>query len=95
MASLVGRYYAMDRNQNWDRTKAAYNLLTTGEGRKFRNAEEAINVAYKEDLTDEFITPRVIIDERSRPVGLIKDNDVVICYNHRADRVRQLTSAFF
>jgi len=88
IATIVGRYYAMDRDKRWDRTKKAYEMLTQGKGRKARNAEEAIKKAYEKGETDEFILPTVVKKTS------IKDDDVVIFFNFRPDRARQLTQAF-
>ncbi len=93
IVSLVGRFYAMDRAKNWERLKTAYNLLVNGQGKKFRNAEEAILENYKRKITDEYIKPSVIL-ENSHPAVQIKDNDAVIFYNLRSDRARQFTKLF-
>lgn len=90
IASLVGRYYAMDRDNRWDRVKMAYDMLVEGKGRKVANAEEGIKIAYKNGETDEFVKPTVIDAENSK----IRDNDVVIFFNFRPDRARELTRAF-
>ena len=88
--SVCGRYYAMDRDNNWDRTKQAYDLLTLGKGFKAENAFEAVENAYKRgDKTDYYIQPTAI-----EPFEPIKDNDSVIFFNFRTDRPRQLTKAF-
>lgn len=90
IASVIGRYYSMDRDTNWNRTKKAYDLLTLGKGFKAKNAIEAVDLAYKRgDKTDYYIQPTIIDKE-----GLIKDNDSVIFFNFRTDRPRQLTKAF-
>lgn len=94
IASVCGRYYGMDRDQRWDRTKIAYDMLTKGVGKIVKNWREAINLAYNEGETDEYITPRIIIDNSGAPPGLIKPNDSVIFFNFRADRAIQLTKAF-
>jgi len=90
IASLVGRYYAMDRDNRWDRVKMAYDMLVEGKGRKAANAEEGIKIAYRNGETDEFVKPIVIDAENSK----IRDNDVVIFFNFRPDRARELTKAF-
>ena len=94
IASVVGRYYAMDRNQNWDRTRAAYELLVNGES-EFRSPDvvSAIEDAYSRGETDEFVKATVIAPQDEEP-ALIKDGDVVIFANYRADRARQLSMAF-
>jgi 2,3-bisphosphoglycerate-independent phosphoglycerate mutase len=95
IASVVGRYYAMDRDSNWDRTEKAYRMLVYGEGFKAGSAEEAIRKAYKRgDKTDYYVKPTVIVDRKGVPLGLIKDNDSVIFTNYRSDRARQITYAF-
>ena len=88
IASVVGRYYAMDRDNRWERVKLAYDLMVNGIGEKYSNAEEAIKASYSEGVTDEFIKPK-LIDES----GVIEDGDLVICYNFRTDRGRQITMA--
>jgi len=88
IASVTGRYYAMDRDKRWERTRMAYDMLTEGKGRKAESAEDAIKKAYKAGETDEFIKPTVVRDKK------IKDGDVVIFFNFRPDRARQLTMAF-
>ncbi len=89
IASLIGRYFAMDRDRRWDRIKKAYDMLVKGRRRKVRNAEEGIKIAYMHGETDEFVSP-TIINEKER----IKNGDVVIFFNFRPDRARQLTEAF-
>ena len=89
IATLMGRHFAMDRDNRWDRTQKAYEALTLGKGAKVSSASEAIRLSYQKEVTDEFIEP-VIINEQ----GLIKDNDAVIFFNFRIDRPRQLTKAF-
>ena len=93
-ASLIGRYYGMDRDKNWDRLKLAYDLYTLGKGKKTTNLLQAIKESYEEGVTDEFIKPIVVTDEKGKPLGLIEENDVVICFNFRTDRLRQTTIAF-
>jgi 2,3-bisphosphoglycerate-independent phosphoglycerate mutase len=94
ISSLVGRYFAMDRDLRWERTEKAYNLLTLGQGKKATSVEEVINQSYDAGKTDEFIEPVVFLNENGQPHGLISDNDAVIFYNFRVDRPRQLTKAF-
>jgi len=94
VASMVGRYYAMDRDTNWDRTEKAYNLLTLGKGNKERNVLHAIDHAYKRtDDTDYYLEPIVIIGEDRKPIATIDDGDSVIFWNFRSDRARQITYA--
>lgn len=91
IASIVGRYYAMDRDKRWERVKLAYDLLVKGEGTKTQNAIQAIEASYAENVTDEFIKPIVCTDASGNPIGNIKENDVVICFNFRTDRCREIT----
>lgn len=94
IASIAGRYYAMDRDNHWDRTQKTYELLTEGKAEISSSALETIEKSYKSGRTDEFITPTVMVDKNKKPLGLISDNDAVIFFNFRADRARQLTAAF-
>ena len=88
IASIVGRYYSMDRDKRWKRTKMAYDMLVDGKGRKAKDAIEAIKMAYKNRETDEFIKPTIITED------YIRNEDVVIFFNFRPDRARQLSHAF-
>ena len=94
VASLSGRYYAMDRDNNWDRVKMAYDSLVTGEGVKATDAVQAMADSYANDKTDEFVLPTVITDEKGEPLSLVKNGDSVIFFNFRPDRARELTRAF-
>ncbi|MDK2892943.1 2,3-bisphosphoglycerate-independent phosphoglycerate mutase [Methanohalophilus sp.] len=94
IASVAGRYYAMDRDKRWDRTKLAYDALTKGKGIKANSSVEAVQNAYDRGENDEFVKPTVIVDENGEPIATIKDNDSVIFFNFRPDRARQLTYAF-
>jgi len=94
IATVIGRYYAMDRDKRWDRTELAYLALTEGSQYTAKNSVEAIEYAYKRNETDEFIKPTVILDSSGKPYPRISDNDAVIFYNYRIDRPRQLTRAF-
>jgi 2,3-bisphosphoglycerate-independent phosphoglycerate mutase len=94
VASVVGRYYAMDRDKRWERTKLAYDLLTTGEGNPAPDALTAIQRSYDEGVTDEFIKPAVIVGDDGAPVATIGAGDAVVCINFRADRARQISRAF-
>ena len=89
VASVIGRYYAMDRDTRWERVKKAYDLLVNGTGKLFGSAEEAIMAAYESGITDEFIEPSVIY-ENGKPVGLIQEDDVLISFNFRTDRPREI-----
>ena len=91
IASIIGRYYAMDRDKRWERVKFAYDLLVKGEGEKFTDMVAAVQNSYDNDVTDEFIKPIVHVDSKGRPVGTIKPNDVVIFFNYRNDRAKELT----
>ena len=91
LASFIGRYYAMDRDKRWKRIKLAYDLLTKGEGKKAMNMVDGLQESYDQDVTDEFVKPIVHIDESGKPVGHIKEGDVVVFFNFRNDRARQLT----
>ncbi len=93
VASISGRYYAMDRDKRWERTQQAYNALVCGEGRIASDAVQAMEQSYAEGVTDEFILPTVIVDATGQPLATIQDGDAVIFFNFRADRARQLTSA--
>lgn len=92
LASVIGRYYAMDRDTRWERVKLAYDLLVHGKGAQTQNAVEALQAAYANDETDEFIKPKLLTDG-GKPVATIADDDVVICFNFRTDRGRQITEA--
>lgn len=93
IASIIGRYYAMDRDNRWERTKKAYDLLVSAEGEKYQDPISAIKNSYEEDITDEFIEPICITDEHDNALARIKDGDLVICFNFRTDRCRQITTA--
>ena len=93
-ATLIGRYYGMDRDTNWDRIKLAYDLLTKAEGKKRKDILAAIQESYDEGVTDEFIKPIVFTDENDQPLTTIQEGDVVICFNYRTDRLRELTIVF-
>jgi 2,3-bisphosphoglycerate-independent phosphoglycerate mutase len=91
IASVVGRYYAMDRDKRWERIKFAYDLLVNGIGKPTNNVLEAIKKSYSEGVTDEFIKPIVRCGENDKPLGVIAPDDVVICFNFRTDRLREMT----
>jgi 2,3-bisphosphoglycerate-independent phosphoglycerate mutase len=91
IASICGRYYAMDRDKRWERIYLAYNAMVNGLGEKKISAAEALEDSYQKNITDEFIKPVVIVDNYSRPVSTIKDGDVAICFNFRTDRCREIT----
>ncbi len=94
IASVLGRTYAMDRNGNWDLTAAAYNCLTQGTGETAASAKAALENAYKNGLEDESVKPTIILDKKQNPLPRIKEGDVVIFFNFRPDRARQLTELF-
>ncbi len=91
IASVSGRYYAMDRDKRWERVKLAYDALVNGKGKKATHALTAIEHAYAENITDEFILPTNIVDANGEPIALIKDGDAVLCFNFRTDRCREIT----
>jgi len=91
IASVSGRYYAMDRDKRWERIKLAYDALVNGVGEKATDAIEAIENSYSKNVTDEFIKPTVIVAEDQQPLAKIKDGDVAICFNFRTDRCREIT----
>jgi 2,3-bisphosphoglycerate-independent phosphoglycerate mutase len=93
-ASLIGRYYGMDRDKNWDRMKLAYDLYTKGKGEKSTDLLPSIQASYDAGVTDEFLKPIVMVDKNGQPLATIEEGDVVICFNFRTDRLRQTTIAF-
>lgn len=93
IATVVGRYYAMDRDQHWERIERAYKLLVSGEGQRISDPLAAIRQSYEHGVTDEFVEPIVITRDGGEPVGTIADGDSVIFFNFRADRAREITAA--
>ena len=93
VASVSGRYYAMDRDRRWDRTARAYDAVVLGRGRAARDPRAFITESYRAGVTDEFIEPGVVVTEQGQPVGPVRDDDSVVFFNYRADRVRQMTRA--
>ncbi len=93
LATITGRYYAMDRDNRWERVQLAYDALVNGKGSLSKNADESIQQSYDNDVTDEFIKPIIMVDENNQPKTTIKKDDVVIFFNFRTDRGRQLTEA--
>ncbi|MCK8142092.1 2,3-bisphosphoglycerate-independent phosphoglycerate mutase [Flavobacterium sp. I-SCBP12n] len=91
LASIIGRYYAMDRDRRWERIKLAYDLLVNGIGTHVTNAVASIEESYEVNVTDEFIDPTVIVDTFDKPLATIEEDDVVIFFNFRTDRGRELT----
>ncbi|UAB81423.1 2,3-bisphosphoglycerate-independent phosphoglycerate mutase [Marixanthomonas sp. SCSIO 43207] len=92
LASIIGRYFAMDRDKRWERVKKAYDLLVFGKGKKSTNALESIQQSYSENITDEFLEP-IVLTENEKPIATIDKDDVVLFFNFRTDRGRQLTEA--
>ncbi|MCF8322709.1 MAG: 2,3-bisphosphoglycerate-independent phosphoglycerate mutase [Flavobacterium sp.] len=91
IASVIGRYYAMDRDKRWERVKLAYDLLVNGTGTPTKDAVTSITESYANNVTDEFIPPHIIVGENDLPFATIKEDDVVIFFNFRTDRGRELT----
>ena len=91
IASVVGRYYAMDRDKRWERVKLAYDLMVKGVGEKTKDIIKAVEASYQSGVTDEFIKPLVAVDESGKPLAVIQEGDVVICFNFRTDRGREIT----
>lgn len=95
IASVTGRYYAMDRDNRWERVEAAYDAMTLGKGmQQAGSALEALQNAYARDENDEFVQATVITDDQGQPLGLVEDGDTLICANFRPDRAREITRAF-
>lgn len=94
IATVIGRYYAMDRDQRWDRTEKAYLCITKSVGKKAKSASEAVNKSYEAGKSDEFLEPTVIVGENGKPLGPVSDNDSIIFFNFRIDRPRQLAYSF-
>jgi 2,3-bisphosphoglycerate-independent phosphoglycerate mutase len=93
IASVIGRYYAMDRDKRWERVKLAYDLVVTGVGKHTTNLVESITQSYNDNVTDEFIHPLTAVDVNDKPIATIQNDDVVIFFNFRTDRGRELTEA--
>jgi 2,3-bisphosphoglycerate-independent phosphoglycerate mutase len=93
VATVMGRYYAMDRDRRWDRTQRAYEAMTEGSGKPASDYVSAVEESYRNKVTDEFVEPIVVVDGNGDPLHIIEDGDVVIFFNFRADRARQLTRA--
>ena len=92
IASVCGRYYAMDRDKRWERIKLTYDVLTKGTGESSQNLTESIQNSYDNGITDEFIKPIVSVDENGNPIAKIQEEDAVICFNFRTDRCREITT---
>lgn len=93
IATVAGRYFAMDRDKRWERIDRAFNAMVVGAGEKATDPLAVMKASYERGVTDEFVEPVTIIDERGEPVGLIRDDDVCINFNYRADRAREITMA--
>jgi 2,3-bisphosphoglycerate-independent phosphoglycerate mutase len=93
LASVTGRFYAMDRDKRWERVKVAYDALVHGTGEHTTQPITAIEKSYTENVTDEFIKPIIVCDDKGEPLATIKDGDVVVCFNFRTDRCREITMA--
>ena len=91
IATVIGRYYAMDRDKRWERIKLAYDALVHGTGTKATSASAAIQKGYEENITDEFIKPIIIVDQDQQPLAKIEAGDAVVCFNFRTDRCREIT----
>ena len=92
LASICGRYYTMDRDKRWERVKEGYDLLVHGTGTKATDPIAAIEESYAQGVTDEFIKPVVMVDDNAQPIATIAEGDVVVCYNFRTDRLREITT---
>lgn len=95
IATIIGRYYAMDRDNRWERIKDAYDLLVHGRGTPSQNLIKSMLESYKVGITDEFIRPIVKVDNNGQPIATIQEGDVVLCFNFRTDRGRQITQALY
>jgi 2,3-bisphosphoglycerate-independent phosphoglycerate mutase len=93
LATVAGRYYAMDRDKRWERIQKAYQAIVSGEGNHASNIIDAIRTSYNNQVTDEFVVPIVVGEDKNRPTGRIEKNDVAIFFNFRADRARELSYA--
>lgn len=91
IASICGRYWAMDRDKRWERVSKAYDLLVHGKGQAFSSARECLEASYRKEITDEFVEPSFIVDAKNTPLACMQDGDAVLCYNFRTDRCREIT----
>ncbi|PZM67351.1 2,3-bisphosphoglycerate-independent phosphoglycerate mutase [Paenibacillus dendritiformis] len=94
IATVQGRYYAMDRDKRWERTEKSYRAMVYGDGPRYRDPLQAVKESYEQSVFDEFVMPTVIVDENNEPVGLVRDNDAVVFSNFRPDRAIQLSQVF-
>ncbi len=92
IVSLIGRYYTMDRDKRWDRVKEGYDLMVNGQGKPFTDVLKAIKESYEAESTDEFIKASIKVDGLGKPITTIQEDDVVICFNYRTDRLREITT---
>lgn len=93
ISTICGRYYTMDRDKRWERVKKGYDLMIKGAGERFTDPVIAVQASYDKNITDEFIEPILITDSKDEPIGLVKEGDVMICFNFRTDRLREITTA--
>lgn len=93
-ATISGRYYAMDRDNRWERVKLAYDAINDGQGPEFKSAQAIVEDAYQADITDEFVIPAVVVDDNNQAVGPVQDNDAIVFFNFRPDRAIQLSKCF-
>lgn len=93
LGTVTGRFYAMDRDNRWERVKIAYDAMVHGTGKHTQDALAAMQQSYNENVTDEFVRPIIMCDDHGQPNALIKDGDVVVCFNFRTDRCREITQA--
>lgn len=91
LATIIGRYYAMDRDKRWERVRLAYDLLVNGKGEKSKDPLSVIQQSYDSNVTDEFIKPIAITNDNGEPLGVVREGDVVLCFNFRTDRGREIT----
>lgn len=94
IATVMGRYYPMDRDKRWERNEQAYAAMVMGQGPQANSARQAVQQSYEKQVTDEFVEPTVIVDESGNPIRTIRDGDAIIFFNFRADRARQISRAF-
>src|SRR5699024_10971405 len=94
IATISGRYYSMDRDRRWERTKLAYDAIVDGDGERFRDAETVVTTAYEKEIYDEFVVPAVLTNDTGEPVATVTENDALIFYNFRPDRAIQLSQSF-
>lgn len=94
LASVIGRFFALDRDNNWDRVEKAYKLWTAGEGEKITSVPQHISASYTQNITDEFVEPAIVVGEDKNPIGLIRENDALIFSDFREDSMRQISRVF-